>query len=257
MKVVVTGAGRGIGRAIATAFAARGDQVVVNDLDPITCRESAERIGAVDAPGDSATTEGVAELIATARREIGGVDVFVANAGIEGGTGLESSDAQWARTLEVNVMAHVRAARILVPEWLEQGHGRFITIASAAGLLTLVGSAPYSVSKHAVVAFAEWLSATYRHRGIVVQAVCPQGVRTPMYEAAGPLQPVLHHDGLLEPEEVAASVMSALDDDRFLVLPHPGVAGYYQARARDTDRWLEEMNRIQRWYEGVAPDTSG
>ena len=249
MRIVVTGAGRGIGRAIAAAFIERGNQVVINDVDPDSCRTTAEEIGAIAVPGDAATEAGVEALLTAARAELGGIDVFVANAGIEGGAGLNTPDSDWARALDVNVMAHVRAARILVPEWLERGEGRFITVASAAGLLMMIGSAPYSVTKHAAVAFAEWLSATYRHRGIVVQAVCPQGVRTPMYEGAGPLKPMLHHDGLLEPEDVAASVMAALEDDRFLVLPHDSVAGYYQARATNPDAWLDQMNGIQRWLE--------
>jgi NAD(P)-dependent dehydrogenase (short-subunit alcohol dehydrogenase family) len=249
MRIVITGAGRGIGRAIAAAFIARGDAVVINDVDVDSCVATAQEIGAIAAPGDAATEAGVDALLTTAREALGGIDVFVANAGIEGGSGLNTPDDAWARALDVNVMAHVRAARSLVPEWLERGEGRFITVASAAGLLMMIGSAPYSVTKHAAVAFAEWLSATYRHRGIVVQAVCPQGVRTPMYEGAGPLKPMLHHDGLLEPEDVAASVMAALEDDRFLVLPHDTVAGYYQARATNPDAWLDQMNGIQRWLE--------
>jgi NAD(P)-dependent dehydrogenase (short-subunit alcohol dehydrogenase family) len=252
MRVVVTGAGRGIGRAIAAAFINRGDQVVINDMDAESCRATAAEIGAFAVPGDAATEAGVDALLATAREALGGIDVFVANAGIEGGSGLNTPDDAWARALDVNVMAHVRAARSLVPEWLERGEGRFITVASAAGLLMMIGSAPYSVTKHAAVAFAEWLSATYRHRGIIVQAVCPQGVRTPMYEGAGPLKPMLHHDGLLEPEDVAASLMAAIEDDRFLVLPHNTVAGYYQARAANPDAWLDQMNGIQRWLESGA-----
>ena len=256
-RVLVTGAGRGIGRAIAQAFAERGDAVVVNDLDPQTCADTAAEIGAFAFPGDAATEAGVERLIASAREHLGGIDIFVANAGIEGGAGLNSPESDWSRALEVNVMAHVRAARLLVPEWLERGRGRFITVASAAGLLTMIGSAPYSVTKHAAVAFAEWLSATYRHRGITVQTVCPQGVRTAMYEGAGPLKPMLKHDGLLEPEDVAASVMAALDDDRFLVLPHDTVAGYYQARAADTDSWLDQMNRLQQWLESPPSPREG
>jgi len=142
-------------------------------------------------------------------------------------------------------MAHVRAARLLVPDWLERGGGRFVVTASAAGLLTMLGSPTYSVSKHGAVAFAEWLSATYRHRGVVVQTICPQGVRTRMYDDAGPLKEVLGHDSVLTPEEVAEAARAALDDDRFLVLPHPQVRDYYAARATDTDRWLGGMNRVQ------------
>ena len=143
-------------------------------------------------------------------------------------------------------MAHVRAARALVPRWLEDGRGgRFVVTASAAGLLTMIGSAPYSVTKHAAVGFAEWLSVTYGARGIAVHAICPQGVRTQMLEDAGPLQALLSRDSALEPEQVADAAFAAIEEGRFLALPHPEVAGYYAARATDTDRWLGGMRRLQ------------
>jgi short-subunit dehydrogenase len=138
-----------------------------------------------------------------------------------------------------------------VPGWVERGSGRFVVTASAAGLLTMLGSPTYSVSKHGAVAFAEWLSATYRHRGVVVQAICPQGVRTRMYEDAGPLKAVLSHDAVLTPEQVAEIAWEALGGDRFLVLPHPEVATYYAARATDTDRWLGGMNRVQQHLDAA------
>ncbi len=142
-------------------------------------------------------------------------------------------------------MAHVRAARLLVPDWVERGEGRFVVTASAAGLLTMLGSPAYSVSKHGAVAFAEWLSATYRHRGIAVHAICPQGVRTRMYEEAGPLQVLLDRDAVLEPEEVADALWAAIIDGRFYVLPHPEVARYYAHRAASPETWLATMNRLQ------------
>jgi len=197
------------------------------------------------APGDAASPHGVAALVERARSALGGIDVWFGNAGIERGHGLDAPDEDWSAALDVNVMAHVRAARLLVPDWLERGGGRFVVTASAAGLLTMLGSPTYSVSKHGAVAFAEWLSATYRHRGVVVQTICPQGVRTRMYDDAGPLKEVLGHDSVLTPEEVAEAARAALDDDRFLVLPHPQVRDYYAARATDTDRWLGGMNRVQ------------
>jgi len=143
-------------------------------------------------------------------------------------------------------MAHVRAARQLVPTWLETGGGRFVVTASAAGLLTMLGNAPYSVTKHGAVAFAEWLSATYGHRWIVVQAICPHGVRTRMLDHAGPLRDLLSHDLALEPEQVAQTVWQALQEDRFLILPHPQVQDYYQYRATNTDGWLAGMGKLQR-----------
>jgi len=244
--VVVTGAGHGIGRAIATRMAAEGARVVVNDLDADAATTVAEGIGGHPAPGDAATESGVEALVSAAREYLGGIDVYFSNAGIDLGAGLDTPDADWARALEVNVMAHVRAARQLVPTWLETGGGRFVVTASAAGLLTMLGNAPYSVTKHGAVAFAEWLSATYGHRGIVVQAICPQGVKTRMLDHAGPLRDLLSHDLALEPEQVAQTVWQALQEDRFLVLPHPQVQDYYQYRATNTDGWLAGMGKLQR-----------
>ncbi|HEY0952461.1 SDR family oxidoreductase [Nocardioides sp.] len=246
--VVVTGAGRGIGRALATRAAAEGARVVVNDLDPATARAVADDIGGTPVAGDASSAEGVRALVDAATDALGRIDVYCANAGIDGGGGVDSlqtSDEHWQRMLDVNVMAHVRAARLLVPGWLETGGGRFVVTASAAGLLTMIGSAPYSVTKHASVGFAEWLSVTYGHRGVTVQAICPQGVRTQMLEDAGPLQELLSRDQALEPEQVADAWIASLADDRFLVLPHREVAGYYVARATDTDRWLAGMRRLQ------------
>ncbi|MEU4714341.1 SDR family oxidoreductase, partial [Micromonospora purpureochromogenes] len=206
-------------------------------------------IGGWPAPGDAATEPGVAALVEAARGHLGSIDVWIGNAGIDRGNGLRATEEDWAASHEVNVMAHVRAARLLVPGWVERGSGRFVVTASAAGLLTMIGSPTYSVSKHACVAFAEWLSLTYRHRGVVVQAICPQGVRTRMLDNAGPLQELLSHDAAITPEDVAEATWQALHDDRFLVLPHPQVATYYAHRATDTDRWLGGMNKLQRRLE--------
>jgi NAD(P)-dependent dehydrogenase (short-subunit alcohol dehydrogenase family) len=248
--VVVTGAGHGIGRALATALVGAGARVVVNDLDEDAVRSVAEGIGAHAVPGDAASEAGVEALVEAARSHLGSIDIWYGNAGIDRGLGLEASEGDWETSWEVNTLAHVRAARLLVPHWLEAGRGRYVVTASAAGLLTMLGSPTYSVTKHGAVAFAEWLSATYRHRGIVVQAICPQGVRTRMLTESGAVD-LLSHDGALEPEDVAAMAIEALGDDRFLVLPHPQVADYYSARATDTDRWLRGMNRLQQGIEGA------
>ena len=244
--VVVTGAGHGIGRAIAVRMAAEGARVVVNDLDAEAATAVAQEIGGHPVPGDAATEAGVSALLDAARGHLGGIDIYFANAGIDLGVGLDTSADDWARAFEVNVMAHVRAARQLVPTWLEEGGGRFVVTASAAGLLTMLGNAPYSVSKHGAVAFAEWLSATYGHRGITVQVICPQGVKTQMLDNAGLLQELLSHDVALEPEQVAEKVWHALQDDRFLIFPHPQVKGYYEYRATNTDGWLAGMRKLQR-----------
>ncbi len=246
---VVTGAARGIGRAVASRLAREGCAVVVNDVDAAELGAVAAEIGAHAVPGDAASDEGVRALIVEATRLLGPVDVFVANAGVGVLTGLDTSDEEWARVLEINVMAHVRAARVLVPEWLERGGGRFVVTASAAGLLTMLDDAPYSVSKHAAVAFAEWLSATYRHRGIVVQAICPQGVRTRMFDESGDLQELLSRDCAIEPDDVAEALWQAMQTDQLLVLPHPEVSDYYAQRAAHPDAWVAGMNRLQQRLE--------
>jgi NAD(P)-dependent dehydrogenase (short-subunit alcohol dehydrogenase family) len=243
-RVVVTGAGGGIGAALARAFAARGARVVVNDLDAAKAEAVAAEIGGTAVPGDASAT------VADARDALGGtVDVYCANAGL-GSPGTEAADEEvWARAWDVNVMAHVRAARALLPDWLARGSGRFVATVSAAGLLTMVGAAPYSVTKHGAYAFAEWLSLTYRHRGIKVHAICPQGVRTDMLTAAGSAGDLVLAPTAIDPEDVADALFAGIADDRFLILPHPEVAAYYQARAAEPGRWIAGMNKLQQKWE--------
>ncbi|MEU9133656.1 SDR family NAD(P)-dependent oxidoreductase [Kitasatospora sp. NPDC048540] len=247
--VVVTGAGRGIGAALATAFAAEGARVVVNDLDTDAAEQVAARLGALAAPGDAATADGIAALLAAARSAYGRVDLYCANAGVAPQGGADAAPELWAQAWEVNVMAHVRAAEQLLPEWLERGEGRFLSTVSAAGLLTMLGSAPYAVSKHGALAFAEWLSATYRHRGVRVHALCPQGVRTDMLTSTGAIGEALLGADAIEPAAVAAEVLRAVEAEEFLILPHAEVADYYAARATTPDRWLNGMNRLQQGLE--------
>ncbi|MDG4859813.1 SDR family NAD(P)-dependent oxidoreductase [Streptomyces sp. T-3] len=244
--VVVTGAGGGIGAALARRFAAGGARVVVNDIDAAKAKAVAEEFGGVAVPGDAS------EIVGHARDALGGhVDIYCANAGLASG-GTEAADEQvWAAAWDVNVMAHVRAAHALLPAWLERGEGRFVSTVSAAGLLTMVGAAPYSVTKHGAYAFAEWLSLTYRHRGLKVHAICPQGVRTDMLTAAGSAGDLVLAPTAIEPEDVADALFAGIAEDRFLILPHPEVAAYYQARAAAPDRWLDNMNHIQQKWEGA------
>ncbi|MDW5325308.1 SDR family oxidoreductase [Plantactinospora sp. KLBMP9567] len=252
--VVVTGAGSGIGAALATRFAAEGARVLVNDLDADAARAVAARIGGGVFPADMADPAAVAALVRYARNRFGRIDLFCANAGVPGTGGLDAADQTWEHAWRVNTMSQVYAARELLPDWLAAGRGRLLVTASAAGLLTLLGAAPYSVTKHAAVAFAEWLRASYAHRGIVVQALCPQGVRTPMLERGEGPGAAMLAAGAVTPEQVAELVVAALADDRFLVLPHPEVATYYTRRAADPDRWLHGMNRVQRDLERLADD---
>jgi NAD(P)-dependent dehydrogenase (short-subunit alcohol dehydrogenase family) len=245
LRAVVTGAGSGIGAALARRLAAEGAQVVVNDLDAATAARTAASIGALPAAGDATSVEGVAALLAQARAELGGVDLFCANAGVGTGGGPEAPEHEWDLAWQVNVLGHVRAARLLLPEWLERGRGHFLATVSAAGLLTMPGAAPYSVTKHGALAFAEWLSITYGDRGVRVQALCPQGVRTPMLAASGDIGRVVLEPTAIEPEQVADVAVDALESGPFLVLPHPEVAQYYAGRAADPDAWLAGMRRLQ------------
>jgi NAD(P)-dependent dehydrogenase (short-subunit alcohol dehydrogenase family) len=250
--VVVTGAGSGIGAALATRFAAEGARVVVNDISQQAAETVAGSCGALPIPGDAASGDGVARLIGAARDALGEIDLYCANAGVGRSGGQDAAEAEWELSWQVNVMAHVRAARLLLPPWLERGHGHLICTVSAAGLLTLLGSAPYSVTKHAALSFAEWLAASYAHRGITVQALCPQGVRTPMLDASGPVGRILLGDAAITPEAAADAVVKGIADGRFLILPHPEVARMYAGRAADPDRWLAAMNKIQRRIEEQA-----
>ncbi|MEV8285572.1 SDR family oxidoreductase [Streptomyces niveus] len=247
-RVVVTGAGGGIGAALARRFVAEGARVVVNDLDAAKARDVAESIGALAAvPGDASAA------VEPARDALGGaVDIYCANAGVGSAGDAFAAEDVWASAWDVNVMAHVRASRALLPDWLERGTGRFVSTVSAAGLLTMIGAAPYSVTKHGALAYAEWLSLTYRHRGLKVHAICPQGVRTDMLAATGSAGDLVLAPTAIEPEDVADALFDAMETDRFLVLPHAEVANYARARADDPDRWLRGMNRVQQKWEATG-----
>jgi NAD(P)-dependent dehydrogenase (short-subunit alcohol dehydrogenase family) len=247
--VVVTGGGGGIGRALARRLADGGARVVVNDLDPDAAVAVAAETGGFAVPGDVGTGKGVREILDGARGYLGEIDIYCSNAGTSAGTGPDTAEEVWQRAWEVNALAHVRAARELLPAWLARGRGTFVVTASAAGLLTMLGSAPYSVTKHAAVGFAEWLAASYAHRGLSVHCVCPQGVRTQMLAGAGQAGQVVLMETAIEPEQVAAALWDAMAEGRFLVLPHPEVRDYYALRATDTDRWLRGMSRLQQRIE--------
>jgi NAD(P)-dependent dehydrogenase (short-subunit alcohol dehydrogenase family) len=255
--VVVTGAGSGIGAAIARRLASEGARVVVNDLSADGAAAVAASCGGTAAPADAATEEGLAGLVKAAREVLGEIDMFCANAGVALGEGDATTEADWATSWQVNVMAHVRAARLLLPGWLERGSGHLICTVSAAGLLTMLGTAPYSVTKHAALSFAEWLSASYAHRGLTVQALCPMGVRTPMLDGTSPAAELILGETAITPEVVADTVVQAIGDGRFLILPHPEVAQMYAGRATDPDRWLRGMNKMQQRVEEAAAEAAG
>jgi len=260
--VVVTGGANGIGRSMAKRFAAEGARgVVVADLDG----EAAESVAlgvnethagvALALRCDVGKEEQVAALIARTEEAFGPVDLFCANAGVGAGTDLSTPEDVWTLVFDVNIKAHIYAAKYLVPGWLERGHGYFLSTASAAGLLTQIGSAPYAVTKHAAVAFAEWLSITYGDRGLKVSCLCPMGVNTNLLNAgreaprgtlaAAAANAVVTAGAVLEPDDVADLVVEAIDAEQFLILPHPEVLDYYRHKGADYDRWIQGMRRLQ------------
>jgi NAD(P)-dependent dehydrogenase (short-subunit alcohol dehydrogenase family) len=254
-NVLITGAARGIGRALAHACAEAGAQVVVSDLLADEVEAVADELGAghLAIPCDVSHQGAVVSLVEQARGAMGNIDVCFANAGIAVGTDpMSTSDEVWDRAWSVNVRQHVWLARLLLPEWLERGEGYLVVTASAAGLLTQVGSAPYSVTKHAAVAFAEWLSVTYGDRGLKVSCLAPMGVETAMLVPgeAGALESlgsrvVRDAGAVLDPTDVAALTLRAMQDERFLILPHPEVWRFFERKAADYERWLSGMRRLQ------------
>jgi NAD(P)-dependent dehydrogenase (short-subunit alcohol dehydrogenase family) len=247
--IVVTGAAGGIGRALALRCAAAGARVAATDIQADQLMGVAGELGdghvavACDVTDESALDA----MVSGVESELGPVEVFFANAGVAiGEDPIDTPDEVWDLAFSVNVRAHVLAARRLLPGWLERGEGYFVTTASAAGLLTQIGSAPYAVTKHAAVAFAEWLSVTYGDRGIRVSCLCPMGVRTAMTQGDELAHRVVRSAGaMLGPEEVADIVVEAIDAERFLILPHPEVLTFFQRKAMDYDRWLAGMRRLQ------------
>jgi NAD(P)-dependent dehydrogenase (short-subunit alcohol dehydrogenase family) len=247
--IVITGGASGIGRAMAERFAVeRARGIVVADLDAAEAqRVAADLPDAIGLGIDVGDPDQVRELITVARNQFGSIDLFCANAGVGVGLGPEEPESVWDLAWHVNVMHHVYAARELLPDWLERGEGYFLSTASAAGLLTQIGSAPYSVTKHAAVAFAEWLSITYGDRGVRVSCLCPQGVNTNMLSGGvsnAATDTVRATGVVLEPDFVADHVVAGLRDERFLILPHPEVSTYAQRRASDPDRWLASMRKL-------------
>ncbi|MBI2424255.1 MAG: SDR family oxidoreductase [Candidatus Hydrogenedentes bacterium] len=246
-SVVVTGGGSGIGEALARRFAAEGARVVVSDINEAGAARVVGEIGGVAVRTDVAREEDVIALVAAAERAHGPIDLFVSNAGIgcpDPGHAASASNEDWQRIWEINVMSHIFAARALLPAMMARKSGAFLITASAAGLLSQIGSAPYAVTKRAAVAFAESLAITHGDDGVEVYCLCPQGVRTPMVGDSGPQ----HVDGVIEPEEVAECVMQALAEGRFLILPHPTVQTYMERKAGDYQRWIKGMQRFRRQF---------
>ena len=249
--VVVTGGASGIGRALALRFAEEGARgVVVADRDGAGAEAVADRFGGLGLAVDVTDEKQVRDLVARAERENGPIDLLCSNAGIGIPGGIEVPDEDWTRIWNVNVMAHVYGARAVLPGMLERGEGYLLNTASAAGLLSQIGSAPYAVTKHAAVALAEWLAITHGDQGIKVSVLCPQAVRTAM-TAGTQNGGVAGVDGMMEPEQLAECVVEGLAAERFLILPHPTVLEYMQRKTSDYDRWLGGMRRLNARFRGT------
>lgn len=246
--IVVTGGAAGIGRAMLRRFAVEKPRaLVVADRDLAAAEATAREIGATAVACDVAREADIIALVEHAARAHGAIDLFCSNAGISVAGGVDVPDAEWRRIFDVNVMSHVWAARALVPAMLARGSGYILSTASAAGLLSMVGAAPYAVTKHAAVAFAEWLAITYGDRGLKVSCLCPLYVNTELlrgalHDAAGGSIKV--SGTVIEPEQVADAVVAGIEAETFLILPHPEVATYFQRKASDYDRWLAGMRRL-------------
>lgn len=252
--IVVTGGASGIGKSLCERFAKEGAKaVIVSDINQeginATVADISANTQALGIKTDVANEEDVSALVNKTLAEFGQIDLFCSNAGIFTSGGQDVSTEAWQSIWDINVMAHVFAARAVLPAMLERGEGYLLNTSSAAGLLSQVGSAPYSVTKHAALGFAEWLSITYGDRGIKVSVLCPQAVRTAM--TSGSDGGVAGLDGLLEPDKLADTVVETLESERFLCLPHPEVLTYMRRKTDDYDRWLGGMRRLQARFEDV------
>ena len=244
---VVTGGASGIGRAMCRRFASQGAAlVVVADADGEGATAVAEEISGVAVRVDVAVEADVQRLVQAAMERHGRIDLFCSNAGISIHGSEQSSDEDWQRIWDINVRAHIFAARAVLPGMIERGEGYLLNTASAAGLLTQIDSAPYAVTKHAAVAFAEWLSVTYGDSGIKVSCLCPQGVMTNMLRGGRDGISQFLVEGAISAEECADAVVRGLEAEKFLILPHPEVAEYLRRKTSDYDRWLRGMRRLQR-----------
>jgi NAD(P)-dependent dehydrogenase (short-subunit alcohol dehydrogenase family) len=243
---VVTGGANGIGRALCRRFAAEGAQaVIVADLDSDGALDVASEIGGRAMTIDVAQESDIQALVDHTLKDYGRIDLFCSNAGIGVEGGCRVPDQDWQRIWMINVMSHVFAARAVLPSMVARHEGYLLQTVSAAGLLTQIGSAPYAVTKHAALALAEWMAVTYGDAGIKVSALCPQGVRTNMLEKAEFGGGAFLKETAIDPEEVAEAVIRGLEEEKFLILPHPEVAEYFRRKAGDYDRWLRGMRRLQ------------
>ena len=260
-NIVVTGAASGIGKALAKSFSNHNaNSIVLVDIDENALKASASEVNGLAIVGDISNEESIVEIINKSNDHMNSIDIFCSNAGIGGAPGLiNTTEDDWQKIWQVNVMSHIYAAKHLIPQMIKQGEGYLVNTASAAGLLTQIGSAGYSVTKSAAISFAEWLKITYGERGIGVSCLCPQGVSTSMVnDAPQVIKDIVSIDGILEPEVVAEDVIHAIENDEFLITPHKQVMKYIQMKSSQPDVWISAMQSLQEQFiEGIraaAPD---
>lgn len=251
--IVVTGGASGIGTALCRRFAQEGAKgIVVADLNEEGAMRVADEVGGLGIKADVAVEEDVINIVNETEKKFGPIDLFCSNAGIgvpDGGHAAAAANDQWQKIWDINVMAHVYAARAVLPGMIERGEGYLLNTASAAGLLSQIGSAPYAVTKHAAVGFAESLAITHGDDGIKVSVLCPQAVNTPMLGTSSAKDDhVASVDGVIEPEDVAKCVVQGIAEERFLILPHPEVLTYMQRKTGDYDRWIKGMRRLRQRF---------
>ena len=249
--IVITGAASGIGRALAIRFKAEGaKQIVAVDINIAGAQETAEMIGGVAMNADVSKEEDILRVIEETEAQVGPIDLFCSNAGVGMAESLDSSNREWQMSWDINVMSHLYAARHLVPRMVARGGGYFLNTSSAAGLLNQIGGAAYGVTKHAAVGFGEWLAIHHQHEGIKVSMLCPQAVRTPMTDSDNDAIAAAVSNGMIEPEELAESVVEGLREESFVILPHPIVLDFMRNKTANYDRWIGGMNKLMRKITG-------
>jgi len=251
--IVITGAGSGIGRALAIRFKADGaKQIVAVDINAENAQATANMVDGVAMTADVSVEDDIVRVIETTEAQIGPIDLFCSNAGVGIGPDLNSPNSQWQTSWDVNLMSHLYAARHLVPLMVARGGGYFLNTASAAGLLNQVGAAAYGVTKHAAIGFGEWLAIHHQHQGIKVSMLCPQAVRTAMTASDNDATTAASADGMMEPEELADKVVEGLRGEAFLILPHEVVLEYMRNKTANYDRWIGGMNKLMKRITGIS-----
>ena len=252
--IVITGGGSGIGRALAVRFHAEGaKKIVAVDINLSNAEDTAQMVHGVAMMADVSVVADIQRVIEDTESTLGPIDLFCSNAGVGMGENIDSPNEEWQAIWDINVMSHVYAARHLVPRMVSRGGGYFLNTSSAAGLLNQIGGAAYGVTKHAAVGFGEWLAIHHKHKGIKVSMLCPQAVRTPMTAIDNDAVAAAANNGMIEPEELADTVVEELRKESFLILPHPVVLDYMRKKTTDYDRWIGGMSRLMQKITGLLP----